>query len=144
LLNMHPRHAQLGATLPGLRVRCIAREGDELAPREVQMNLDTLFIDAEKEELYLTWRGIHNVADDEWSACRDLLVISELLASTPADISELLPLFADPLEEEEVAAEAEAPQSQEQALAEFNADVSATEKEAAALQEKGAALRRSA
>ncbi|MCZ7604524.1 MAG: DUF2169 domain-containing protein [Planctomycetota bacterium] len=144
LLNMHPRHPVLQLQLPRLRVRCIAREGDELAPREVQMNLDTLFIDAEKEELYLTWRGIHNVGDDEWSACRDLLVISEPLASTPADVSELLPLFADPLDEEEVAAETEAPQSQEQALAEFNADVAATEKEVEALQQKGAAFMKSA
>jgi uncharacterized protein YjbI with pentapeptide repeats len=144
LLNLHPRHPLLQLRLPGLRVRCIAREGDELAPREVQMNLDTLFIDAEKEEVYLTWRGIHNVSDDEWSACRDLLVVSEPLAGTPADISTLLPLFADPLEEEEAAAEAEAPQSQQEALAAFHADISATEKEVEALQQKGAAFVKSA
>lgn len=102
LENLHPELPTLKTRLPGLRVRCLVREGDELAVREVQMNLDTLYVDADKRELYLTWRGIANVSDSDWDACRDILVVSEDLNSKQASLEELLPLFEEEPEEGEI------------------------------------------
>lgn len=109
LENLHPQHAKLTTTLPGLRVRCLVREGDELALREVPMNLDTLHVDADKQELYLLWRGVTNVQDVDWKACRDILIVSEKLEDRKATHEELLPLFEDEPEEGE-AEEGEEPQ----------------------------------
>ena len=109
LENLHPEHAVLKTTLPSVRVRCLVREGDELAVREVPMNLDTLHVNTDKQELYLLWRGVANVSDTDWTACRDILVVSEELDDKKASIDELLPLFEEEPEEGE-AEEGEEPQ----------------------------------
>ena len=79
LENLNPDHAVLKTTLPGIRMRCVVREGDDLAAREVQMNLDTLYVDSNKSELTLLWRGVADISDSDWDECREILVVSESL-----------------------------------------------------------------
>lgn len=113
LLNMHPQHDQLTTRLPSLRVRVLLREGEPAAVREVPMNLDTLYVDAEKLELILTWRGIANVSDSDWEECREILIAQEPLGEN-RELEQLLPLFEEPGEEAEVeeAEEPEVPREQ--------------------------------
>lgn len=102
LENMHPEHSMLKTSLPGIRIRCLVREGEDLAVREVKMNLDTLHVDADKQALYLVWRGVANVKDGDWDDCRDVLVVSEKLDDKKATVEELLPLFEEEAEEGEI------------------------------------------
>lgn len=77
--QMHPHHAVYQSRLPGMRARCFVTQrrnagvngsvGGELGPeckdaefREVPLNLDTLGIDLDKENLVLVWRGCLPVA----------------------------------------------------------------------------------
>ncbi|MEZ5991262.1 MAG: DUF2169 domain-containing protein [Planctomycetota bacterium] len=113
LESMNADHPVLKTKLPGIRVRCLIREGDELALREVQMNLDTMHVDADKQEIYLLWRGIADVSDGDWTACRDILVVSEKLEDKKQTHEELLPLFEEEPEEGEVE-EGDEPESVEE------------------------------
>jgi uncharacterized protein YjbI with pentapeptide repeats len=146
LTNLHPEHTKLKTRLPGLRVRVLVREGPipngdshqpstinhQLHVREVPMNLDTLFVDADKGEVVLLWRGLADVADDEWTTGRDILIVSEPLEAAPRTLQELLPLFEEPGEEAEPeeAEDAEPPQNPETALAAFHAEIAEAEKQA--------------
>jgi hypothetical protein len=56
LEHLHPEHAELITTLPGLRPVAIV-EGAGLPPRRVAMRADTLWIDASLGIAALVWRG---------------------------------------------------------------------------------------
>jgi uncharacterized protein YjbI with pentapeptide repeats len=76
--NLHPDAEVLRARLPGLRIRAFAADpGGPL--REVPMVLDTLQADLDEGALYLAWRGLTRVKDDDLSA-HTVLVASEKLA----------------------------------------------------------------
>ncbi len=64
LTNMHPVHATLKFRLPGWRLQAIVasagfydRGAPQVALREVDINLDTLWVDADALQLVLVWRG---------------------------------------------------------------------------------------
>jgi len=76
--NLHPAASAFSARLPGLRVRVFVKD-DELRLREVRMSLDTLLADLDKELLYLTWRGVDPVKEDDLADVQWLLVASEPL-----------------------------------------------------------------
>jgi len=80
--NLHPARAKLTAKLPGVRVRVFVRDVDGSA-REVAMKLDTLFADLDDESLYLVWRGVTPVAEEDLSDVAFGLVASERLADAP-------------------------------------------------------------
>ncbi|MEZ4297660.1 MAG: DUF2169 domain-containing protein [Polyangiaceae bacterium] len=80
--NLHATAASFKARLPGLRIRAFAlAQGGRF--REVPMRLDTLFADLDAERLYLTWRGITPVAEDDLTDVSGLLVAEENLADPP-------------------------------------------------------------
>lgn len=110
--NLDPHLPHLSARLPGIRVRCFLSDDSEgaLEPaerdrgddspvpaggtasepppetrfREVEMNLDTLWVDAEERKLVLVWRGVADVASPEdHEELRHLLIVSEELTSAP-------------------------------------------------------------
>jgi len=65
--HMHPEHAEYRTRLPGLRARVLVR--DESVPRdrrdrEIQMRLDTLWVDMDAEQAVLVWRGVTPVRDE--------------------------------------------------------------------------------
>ncbi|AUX30367.1 MULTISPECIES: DUF2169 domain-containing protein [Sorangium] len=106
--NLHPDAEVFRSQLPGLRIRVFVKDA-ERGFREVPMHLDTLLADLDKEALYLTWRGLTEVTDD------DLSLTTTLVASEPLDgpsppqehYREILERFeADPLEiEQQIAPE---------------------------------------
>ncbi|MGK3995809.1 DUF2169 family type VI secretion system accessory protein [Sorangium sp. So ce1024] len=101
--NLHPDAEVFRSRLPGLRIRAFAKD-EERGFREVPMHLDTLLADLDNGALFLTWRGLTEVTDD------DLSRVTTLVASEPLDgpalpeahYREILDRFeADPLEIEE-------------------------------------------
>jgi uncharacterized protein YjbI with pentapeptide repeats len=101
LQNLHPTAAVLAARLPGTRIRVFVNDVNGLF-REVRMNLDTLFVDPDAQTLYLTWRGLDRVTEDDLTDVKTVLIASEKLgeaALPPAHYRSLLTAFeADPIE----------------------------------------------
>lgn len=99
--NLHPKHAVYKSALPGLRIRVFLseklKEGKKF--REVPMNLDTLFVDMDKELVVLVWRGNATVRGDEMTEIEHALAVSEPLKdapTTPAVYEALLPKLDPP------------------------------------------------
>lgn len=99
--NLHPKHAVYKSALPGLRIRVFLseklKEGTKF--REVPMNLDTLFVDMDKETVVLVWRGNAPVRNDEMTEIVHALAVSEPLKDAPAPpatYEALLPLLDPP------------------------------------------------
>ncbi len=116
--NLHSKHPQYHAQLPGVRVRCFLhksaeREEQEGHFEEVSMNLDTLWVDMEAGKLVLVWRGWAPVLSEDYEEVKDLFVLSEPVEKTPAVLDECRQLFrARKAEEErEWTGEAEAPEA---------------------------------
>jgi len=89
--NLHPRHARYESQLPGLRVRCFVHRLTGVAPGElrfdeVELKLDTLWVDMEAEKLVLVWRGWTPVASEESEDLQHCFIASEPLAQAPAPI----------------------------------------------------------
>jgi uncharacterized protein YjbI with pentapeptide repeats len=78
LHNLHPAAHVLSTRLPGIRVRAFVKDRAG-AFREVYMSLDTLFIDGDKQRLYLTWRGLDKVMEDDLTDVKTVLIASERL-----------------------------------------------------------------
>ena len=91
--NAHPVHPNYEAHLPGLRVRCFL---DRLtAPgkgparfEEVQMRLDTVWVDMAAEKLVLLWRGNAPVSSEEFEEVQAAFVLAEPLAQPPASLEQ--------------------------------------------------------
>ncbi|MDI1484039.1 DUF2169 domain-containing protein [Polyangium sp. y55x31] len=54
--NLHPKHAHLVTSLPGLRPKAVL-SGREGGPRVIPMRADTLVIDTERAAIVVTWRA---------------------------------------------------------------------------------------
>lgn len=80
--NLHVKHSAWGTRLPGVRVRHFVRyvTGEE---REVPLVLDTLFADLEDNKLFLTWRGLADVAERDFTDITACLTAREELADPP-------------------------------------------------------------
>lgn len=98
--NMHPEAARIETQLPGQRVRYFLKYTDQRFV-EVEMNLDTLYVDMDKRTLNLTWRGLAPIEHREFEdiACGQVAV--ENMADPPLSLEhyrELLEKFeADPV-----------------------------------------------
>ncbi len=82
--NLHPQHGQYEASLPGLRIRCFVNRRIDPEPaalqfKEVNMRLDTLWVDMDGETLVLVWRGWCEVLSEEFEDIAHLLIVSESL-----------------------------------------------------------------
>jgi uncharacterized protein YjbI with pentapeptide repeats len=101
--NLHAAAPSFSASLPGLRLRALVK-GAKSATADIRMVLDTLFADLEEETLYLTWRGLTPVEEDDLVDVRTVLVASESLAEAPLPFEHyaaILEAFEkDPLERE--------------------------------------------
>jgi uncharacterized protein YjbI with pentapeptide repeats len=98
--GLHPEAARFSVRLPGLRIRAWVKDV-KARFREVGMRLDTLFADLEEEKLYLTWRGVDPVAEDDLADVATVLLASEPLDSEPLPVEgyrkELDAFEADPI-----------------------------------------------
>ena len=100
LKNLHPEHAELRTRLPGVRPRAFV---DDVAgnAREVPLQLDTLLIDGDAQQLVLTWRGHTAIGELDRSDVVAALVVAERLDEQPLPqakyLGELRAYVADPI-----------------------------------------------
>jgi uncharacterized protein YjbI with pentapeptide repeats len=87
--NLHPERSRFTSRLPGQRVRAFVRDAEKNA-REIPMKLDTLFADLTDGSLYLTWRGLTPVKEEDLTDVEFGLVVTESLAEAPKPAAEYL------------------------------------------------------
>jgi uncharacterized protein YjbI with pentapeptide repeats len=84
--HLHKEHPVYRTRLPGRRPRWFVRErmkNGELDFREVPLVLDTLWIDLDKEQAVLVWRGLVEVQSMRLKEIEQMLIVSESM-SEPA------------------------------------------------------------
>lgn len=84
--NVHPEYSQYTSELPGLKARCflnkrVNSEHTSFQFDEVQLNMDTLWVDMETRKLVLIWRGWTPVQSEDLEEIDHIMVISEELQS---------------------------------------------------------------
>ncbi|WP_437597891.1 DUF2169 domain-containing protein [Sorangium sp. So ce590] len=67
LAGVHPRRSVINGKLPGLAPRAFAQQSREAGGklREIPLNLDTVWFDADALKVCLVWRGILNVTRED-------------------------------------------------------------------------------
>jgi uncharacterized protein YjbI with pentapeptide repeats len=110
LENLHPDKSTWEASLPGLRVKTLARStsGDVTS---IPMNLDTVFVDADAGRLTLVWRGRMAVRERDLSDVKSMLIVSEPLSASQGEAAHVATLEAfekDPIGLDAARAEIEA------------------------------------
>lgn len=107
--NLHPTIPEFHSRLPGLRVRCFLNQREEPGQegpsfREVPLRLDTLWVDMPAERLVLVWRGVADVASEDYAELGHVFVLSERLEEAPrtleAAYQDFLAVLAGEEEEE--------------------------------------------
>ncbi len=81
--NLHPNISEYRSQLPGVKPRCFLREhegGEEF--REVEMNLDTLFVDMDSEQVSLVWRGVAEIKSHDFRELSHVYLASETLGES--------------------------------------------------------------
>lgn len=96
--NLHPKHASYRSALPGVRIRAFLSEKLQTGKRfrEIPMNLDTLFVDLDKEHLVLVWRGVAPVLSEELTEVEHAVAVSEPLQEAPKPASAFEALLPTP------------------------------------------------
>ena len=88
--NLHRKFPRYETQLPGIRPRCFTRkQHPETGKRyfdEVSLKLDTLWVDLEKEQLVLSWRGWTEVLDEEFDEVKQIFLMEESIGNKPANI----------------------------------------------------------
>ncbi len=85
LVNLHPKLGYIETKLPGLRVRWFLKSRQEdgtLRFLEVPLVLDTLWIDTDKEQLALIWRGRTPIRSIRMKELEQMLIVTEPLQGT--------------------------------------------------------------
>ncbi|NOZ51723.1 MAG: DUF2169 domain-containing protein [Gammaproteobacteria bacterium] len=102
--NLHAQHAQYHSQLPGFRLRCFLNEAQHHLHnyREIQMNLDTLWVDIENEKLVLVWRGVANVKSQDYEEIQQAQLILEKLSDSPKPVDGYKDKLLDSIFTEEV------------------------------------------
>ncbi|MGK0228504.1 MAG: hypothetical protein ACI9US_001162 [Gammaproteobacteria bacterium] len=97
--NLHPQHSVYQCQLPGLRPRCFLNREHKGADIfvEVDLNLDTVWVDADAEQMNLVWRGRIEVKSPEHPELQDLLLITEKLTEPPGSLDTYRPQLLKPI-----------------------------------------------
>jgi uncharacterized protein YjbI with pentapeptide repeats len=97
--NLHAHHSSYKSQLPGERIRCFKRaiEPKNQKPffEEVTMNLDTLWVNMDQEQLVLVWRGWTEVLSEEFEEISHLFVMSEPVDQVPATVDQAHDIFKE-------------------------------------------------
>jgi uncharacterized protein YjbI with pentapeptide repeats len=99
LRNMHRTTPVYETRLPGVRDRVFLEQaadvrGDGVSFREVPLDLDTLWIDMEAEQVVLVWRGRAPVLSTKLKDVRHLLALVEPLDAPPRPLADFAALLA--------------------------------------------------
>jgi uncharacterized protein YjbI with pentapeptide repeats len=89
LEGMSAEHARIETALPSLRPRWFMRQKVNGEPvfGEIPLNLDTLFIDAEKMRIVVQWRGVVSIYSLKMKEVTDHLLVSEPLGEPDKGLS---------------------------------------------------------
>lgn len=103
--NMHPHQAQYQSKLPGIRIRLFFYEANSQLSndsefKEINMNLDTLWVDMEDEKLVLVWRGISQISSSDYEEIENIFIVSEKLESDKQSVNYYRTLFLQELAKE--------------------------------------------
>ena len=101
--NLHPEAPLCECRLPGVRTRIFIEVMSPSVPGstgfvEGPVNLDTLWIDMDRQQLCLVWRGVAGIRSEEGDEIENLVIVSEPLASPPASVDEVRMRFREFLE----------------------------------------------
>jgi len=115
--NLHAKHARYETRLPGIRPRCFIRRQDLKTGKrffdEVKLRLDTLWVDLEKEQMILCWRGWAEVIDEDFDEVKQIFLKKESVFESRDSIETCYEKFKQVQEGE--AAEFESPKKPAQA-----------------------------
>ncbi|WP_437633905.1 DUF2169 family type VI secretion system accessory protein [Sorangium sp. So ce854] len=99
LLNLHPAAQTASFRLPGLRIRAVV-EDTQGRVQDARMSLDTLLVEPDAGLVTLTWRGHAEVAEDDLTDVRAVVIAAEPLDAAPLPLDryreELARLARDP------------------------------------------------
>jgi len=88
--NLHRTFSTYETQLPGIRPRCFTRKQDPKTGKryfdEVNLNLDTLWVDMEKEQLVLVWRGWTEVLSEDFDELKHVFLTHESMQNERASI----------------------------------------------------------
>ncbi|HVO74259.1 MAG TPA: DUF2169 domain-containing protein [Ignavibacteriaceae bacterium] len=133
LENLHPVHPRYHSRLPGLRVRCFIIETDEKKGdlfKEINLNLDTLWVDMDQEKLVLVWRGVSDIKTEEYEEIKYAFVASESTAQNAQSSEYYKSLLEKALNEtDEEYAEEEPPGNDSAEDKETEEEIASAEKE---------------
>ena len=117
LENLHPEHENLRTRLPGIRARCALRErppegspeeGDREGPvRDLDLVLDTVWIDAAALRVVLVWRGSTDLEAPGMKEIAEVAIDAERLEDPRRDARAILADVAERERLEDAAFEAE-------------------------------------
>jgi len=144
--NMHPDYPVYRSQLPGVRPRLFLEQlvqklSDEIAFREVPLDLDTLWVDMDKEQLVLVWRGRAPVLSAKLKDVKNLLVLLEPLDAPARSLEEFEAMLQQQISPPPPPAPpAAAPQSAEEAEA-AQAKIAAAKQRAEAIEQLTQSLR---
>jgi uncharacterized protein YjbI with pentapeptide repeats len=147
LTGFHPDRRRLTTRLPGVRVRCFVRpavdDAQEVTPgfTEIALNLDTLHVDTDTDQVVLLWRGLTVVSDVDLSELGYLIVVPEAAGEPARSVEGYERWFEAQLAEaEEETAEPESPQPETvpEPEPDFEAEIAAAQAQSdAALRAQG-------
>jgi uncharacterized protein YjbI with pentapeptide repeats len=102
--NLHPAIPHYRSQLPGVRVRCFVNERQraQYRLREIQMRLDTVWVDMDAETLVLVWRGHVELRSSTLIGSEHFFVFAEELSDPPRDEAQCLRLLEDALARREI------------------------------------------
>ena len=88
LRNMHAKHPVYESRLPGVKARLFVERltdlrGEAVEFREVPLDLDTVSIDMDREQLVLVWRGRAAVLSTKLADVKHVMLLVEPLDSPP-------------------------------------------------------------
>lgn len=137
--NLHAHYPHYRSYLPGIRPRCFIShsehpEKDALA--EIQLNLDTLWVDMDAEKLALVWRGVSPTLSEDYEDIHHIYIDSEKLDQKAHSVSHHTDKFFSLLNKQKKALPAEDPDDdledevdEEKAIAEAEAEIEKVRKE---------------
>lgn len=99
LLNMHATQPLYESRLPGVRARLFLEQLTDLRDEaveflEVPLDLDTLWIDMDKEQMVLVWRGRAAVLSKKLKDVKHLMFLIEPLDAPPRSLGDFAALLA--------------------------------------------------
>ena len=103
LRNLHPDEAEFHFNLPGLRPRffiCHLGDGSDCSFHEVNLRLDTIWVDMNNDMLHLIWRGNRQIQNEKMEEISHCFITAEELEGDSLPQEHYKDLFLKQLQQE--------------------------------------------